>query len=172
MADKNPSPAQPVDNASSTADALVSVAGALASVVGRLEAQQPHKVPQHMALIKTPWNPSGNKDRVRLRRNTFQNGAQVVSERVSDEEITLFNKLKPGRFGTARRYVVIMKPSDRSINFVYPHATPEDRFQTTLDQKSRGLVGLLEICVNEAADRKANPVKYEKLDNGDDDDDY
>ncbi len=142
---------------------LVSAARALHDVA---DALKPARTPAHLVKIRTPWNPEGKSasERPKLRRPTMQNGAPVREFQSSDEEIELWNKLRPGRFGPNRKYVVVVRPSDRAVDLRYVNKTIEDRMAIANDHKGRGLVGLLELCVNEAEDRKKNPAKYSSED--------
>lgn len=149
-------PAAPAEDS----PALVSAVTAFTAAVERLESQTPNKVPLHKAIIRTPWNPEGKKDRLRLKRTTYQNGTRVDEKRLSEEEIGLFNQLRPGRYGPNRKYVVIVRPTDRAVELRYSNKSIEDRMANQVDAKGRGIVGILEMIVEEAADRKANPKKY------------
>ncbi len=143
---------------------LASAVNAFTAAVERLESQTPNKVPLHKFKARTPWNPEGKKDRIRLKRVTYQNGNQVDDKRLSEEEISLFNQLRPGRYGPNRKYVVIVRPSDRAVELRYSNKTFEDRLAVQADAKGRGLAGTLDMIVAEAADRKANPKRYENED--------
>jgi hypothetical protein len=116
------------------------------------------QVPLAKARIITPWNPTGKKnhERLRLTRNTYQNGARVVAERLTEEEIAAFNKLKPGRYGVDRKLVVI-KRNDGSIELRYPNRSIEERMENgklaTAKDGTTGILGILEKVNDEYAVR-------------------
>lgn len=158
-----PAPAQ--NAAEQLGNALLAATDALTAASARLESQAPVKVPMHLAIIRSPWNPEGKKgDRKRLKRPTFQNGTPLSEKTLTEEEIDLFNQLRAGRYGPDRKYVVIVRPSDRAVTLRYNNKTVEDRMAILTESKGEGITGLLKMIVAEAADRKANPKKYENED--------
>lgn len=163
-------PAQPAaapapNAAEQLGNALLASTAALTAAAERLESQAPVKVPNHLAIIRTPWNPDGKKaGRAKLKRPTFQNGTQLSEKTLTEAEIELFNQLRPGRYGTDRKYVVIVRPGDRAVTLRYNNKSIEDRMAMLSDCKGEGVTGLLKLIIAEAADRKANPAKYENED--------
>jgi hypothetical protein len=150
--------AQPAaDTPESATVALIAAANAMTDMAASMK---PHKTPDHLVLKITPWNPTGSKTRPRLKRPTLQNGNQVREYTSHDEEIELWNQLRPGRYGPNRKYAVVRRPSDGAIDFRYACKTIDDRMAIANDHKGAGLAGLLRMCVEEAADRKANPARY------------
>lgn len=167
MAESKPS----ASTADATAAALQTTADVLTSVVNRLDAQQPIKIPIQNARIPSPWNPEGKKasERTRFKRPTFQNGRQLFESTLTEQEIDLFNRLKPGRYGPDRRFVVIVRANDRAVQLRYPCKTLEERMENSAYAAGEGIAGILKKLVAEAEDRKANPAKWDRLDNGTDD---
>lgn len=83
----------------------------------------------------TPWNPTGAKDRSRVKfaRAYWQNGALIQRWQVTDEQVQQLNQLRPGRY-LDRRVEVIERASDNNgdpaaVEIRYDNATAEQRFE-------------------------------------------
>src|SRR5690606_13275297 len=75
-------------------DTLAELTGAIKALADQGRRKQ---VPVHQYTPQTPWNPSGTKRRVKLKHPAvFQNGARLNPMMLSDEEIELLNRLRPG----------------------------------------------------------------------------
>jgi hypothetical protein len=135
------------------ARSVASMAESVAKMVEHIDMQQTRQVPIQKARIKTPWNPEGKKahERPKLKGVRMQNGARLVEDRMSDEEIRAANQLTPGRYGPSRAWVVVKRKD--GIDLRYPNKTVEDRMEFKNHAKN-----FLELCTkinDEAAARKA-----------------
>lgn len=102
---------------------------------------------------KTPWTPPDGVPKVKLKRAAFQHGMEVDEEKLSNEEITLYNKLRPGRF--LNGYVFVKRRRDKGIDIDYPIKTAAQRLKLVNQFGIRNLSELLQRCISEAA----NPPK-------------
>lgn len=102
---------------------------------------------------KTPWTPKDGSPKAKLKRNAYQHGMEVDEGKLSNEEINLFNKLRPGRFMDG--IVTVTRRKDRGIDISYPVKTASQRLKLINLFGIRNLADLLAYCVNESA----NPPK-------------
>lgn len=69
--------------------------------------------------------------RVKLRRQVYMSGAKLKESFLSEEEITLLNKIQPGLYNE-QRWAVLGRSAnggDGSIDIVVPNKTQEDRIR-------------------------------------------
>jgi len=104
-----------------------------------------------------------NKRKVKLRAPFYQNGVMVRLDQLTDEQVTLINQLKPGRFNNRKWEIV--KRRDRSIDFRYPNKTVEQRMQNNM--VARDLTGMLQLILTEAETQKARRKAGEDFDDYD-----
>ena len=107
----------------------------------------------------TPWTPKDDSPRLKLKRAAFQHGMEVDPEKLSNEEIALYNKLRPGRFLDG--HVVVTRRRDRGIDIDYPVKTASQRLKLVSQFGIRNLAELLERCVSESANP---PKQVEEID--------
>ena len=133
--------------------AILGLTQTMNRMVESMDANRVQQVPLAKARIPTPWNPEGKKnhERPRLTRTTYQNGGRVVAERLTEDEIKAFNKLKPGRYGPGRAWVVV-KRADDSIELRYPNKTIEERMELGKFAVG-GIIGILNLVNAEYAER-------------------
>lgn len=101
---------------------------------------------------KTPWTPKDGSPKLALKRAAHQHGMEVDPEKLSNEEIALFNKLRPGRFMDG--IVTVTRRRDRGIDISYPVKTAAQRLKLINLFGIRNLTELLQYVVNEAANPK------------------
>lgn len=102
---------------------------------------------------KTPWTPKDGSPKLKLKRAAFQHGMEVDEEKLSNEEVALYNKLRPGRFMDG--IVTVTRRRDRGIDISYPVKTAAQRLKLVNLFGIRNLSELLAMCVAEAT----NPPK-------------
>lgn len=108
---------------------------------------------------KTPWTPKDGTPKVKLKRAAFQHGMEVDPDKLSNEEIALYNQLRPGRFLDG--VVTVTRRRDRGIDVSYPVKTAAQRLKLVNLFGIRNLGELLSMCVNEAVNP---PKQLEDLD--------
>jgi len=101
----------------------------------------------------TPWTPKDGSPKLKLRRTMYHHGIPIGS-RVSNEEIELMNKIKPGRY--CDNHVVVVKRRDKGIDIDYPVKTAAQRLKLVNQFGLRNFKELLERIVEEGS----NPTKY------------
>ena len=102
---------------------------------------------------KTPWTSKDGSPKAKLKRAAHQHGMEIDEDKLSNEEIVLFNKLRPGRF--LNGLVTVTRRRDRGIDVSYPVKTAAQRLKLVNLFGIRNLAELLTMCANEAA----NPPK-------------
>jgi hypothetical protein len=115
------------------------------------------------ATPMTPWNPDGSV-RPKLKRASFQNGARLDEGRMTAEEITLFNQIKPGLYNHKKWEVA--KGKNKGIDIRYKNKTIEQRIDLKGD--ARNLATMLRMIVTEQEARAA-AKKAGKSDDEDED---
>lgn len=133
--------------------ALQMVTEVLGRLVDKNEAGPIPQIPVARAILPTPWHPSGSKVRPELARTAYLNGHRLREIMMSDEEITLINGLRAGRYMN-RKWTVVDTDGDgnaASIQIFLPNKTEAER----LEQKSlaRNFVEVLRMIHAEMATR-------------------
>jgi hypothetical protein len=103
----------------------------------------------------TPWTPKDGSSKLKLKRKMYQHGLLIDALRVTNEEITLLNKLKPGVYMNG--WVKVIRRKDRGIDIDYPIKTASQRLRLINEHGVINFRTLLEKIVDEAK----NPKKLE-----------
>lgn len=101
---------------------------------------------------KTPWTPKDGSAKIGLKRAAFQHGMEIDPDKLSNDEIALFNKLRPGRFLDG--IVTVTRRRDRGIDVSYPVRTSSQRLKLVNQFGVRNLSELLTMCIDEAQNPK------------------
>lgn len=109
---------------------------------------------------KTPWMPTDGSPRLKMKRVFYHHGIPI-SDRVSNEEIELLNRLKPGIFCDGFVRVTLRK--DRGIDIDYPVKTASQRLKLLNVYGVRSFAELLQRVIDE----RTNPAKYRKPEDAD-----
>lgn len=125
-----------------TADQLTqSFATAVRSVI---DAVKPPKVSIADFKPVTAFNPTGARRR-RLKRTVYQNGARMNPALLTDKEIALLDKVKPGRYCEGLVTVhEVQRGGNTEVHLAYANKTLEDRM--ALKNVARNLQDMLEQC--------------------------
>lgn len=144
---------------SSSEDQVVAVArntdndtptqGQLAKAIqGLIDSAPVKRVPFAKFKTHSPFNPTGNKKR-KLSRRCYQNGFPMDIRKLHDEEISLLNQLRPGRFikglVTVRE---ILNGGNTDLHIYYANQTIDQRMANK--QEWRNLGELLKRCLDES----------------------
>jgi hypothetical protein len=103
----------------------------------------------------TPWTPKDGSPKLKLKRKSHLHGILQVESRLSNEEIDLLNKVKPGVYCDG--YVKVLRRKDRGIDIDYPVRTASQRLRLINDYGIVSFKTLLEHLVTEGV----NPKKVE-----------
>lgn len=107
-----------------------------------------------------PWVPKDGSPKLKLRRTHFQHAIRMSEENLSNEEIALLNKIRPGAYCDGNVKVILRK--DRGIDIDYPIKTASQRLRLVNQYSIVGLASLLQRIVDE----QNRPAKTaEELDN-------
>lgn len=109
---------------------------------------------------KTPWTPKEGEPRLKLRRKMYHHGI-IIGERVTNEDIDLLNKIKPGRYCDG--WVSVNVRKDRGLDIDYAVRTNSQRLRLVNQYGIRSFTELLQRLVDEAK----NPTKYRKPEDSD-----
>jgi hypothetical protein len=123
-----------------------------------VQAIETTKPPQKKTAItrkpNTPWTPKDGSPKLKLKRKMYQHGILIDEDLVSNEEVELLNKLKPGLF--LNGHVKVYRRRDRGIDIDYPIKTAAQRLKLVNQFGIRNLAELLQRCISEAE----NPAQY------------
>jgi hypothetical protein len=89
----------------------VALIESVAKIANALDEERNSQVPLHKAKIPTPFNPTGARNRPKLARPVWFNGAPLNPVFLTNEEIDLCNQLKAGRYN-GRQWQVIERTED------------------------------------------------------------
>lgn len=102
----------------------------------------------------SPWDPKDGTRKLKLKRKMYQHGIPFDEAIISNEEIDLCNKVKPGRyFGD---WVKVYRRKDHGIDIDYPVRTASQKMKSASLFKS--LTELLKGCI----EQQANPRPVEE----------
>jgi hypothetical protein len=104
--------------------------------------------------VNTPWTPKDGSPKLKLKRPAHQHGILINEDILSNEEIDLFNRLKPGDF--CNGWVKVTKRRDRGIDIDYKVKTASDKLRLLNQFGIRSISELLQRCIDEAS----NPATY------------
>jgi hypothetical protein len=102
----------------------------------------------------TPWTPKDGSPKFKLRRKVYQHGLLIDPDLMTNEEISLMNQIKPGRFLDG--WVKIFRRRDKGLEITYPIRTASQRLKLVSTFGIRNFKELLERCIEESS----NPAKY------------
>lgn len=136
----------PLSAADANTAAMLRVAESMERIVSRQEATRQLSINE--VLPNSPWNPEGKRVRAKFSRPTFLHGIDLNSLTLFEEEIELFNQLKPGRY--IDRKVEVRLTQDGSIDLSWPGAKNDARIE--MYSRFPTLASLLKAVI---AERKA-----------------
>lgn len=113
------------DRIAAALEAMLSISKNLSAQEERREATRQLGV--HEVDPVSPWNPEGKRVRKTFRRNTFMHGIALNPNTHTEEDIELFNKLKPGRY--LGRRVEVQRDAQGGINLTWAGKALDQRMQ-------------------------------------------
>lgn len=97
--------------------------------------QRGKQVPVHQAKFRTPWNPTGEPVKVKLKYPAvFMNGARLNPRMLTAEEIELLNQVRPGLYNKKKWAVTVRR--DKSIDIGYSNKTVQQRLELAREAPS------------------------------------
>lgn len=126
----------------------------VSALVQAIEATRPMVKKTALTRKKnTPWTPKDGSPRAKLKRKMYHHGL-LIGHKISNQEIELLNKVKPGVFCDG--HVKVTRRRDRGIDIDYPIKTAAQKLKLVNQFGIRSFSELLERLINEAD----NPVKF------------
>jgi hypothetical protein len=108
----------------------------------------------------TPWTPKNGDPQLKLKRKMYQHGI-LLDGKLSNEEIDLLNKVKPGVYCDG--WVKVNVRKDRGLDIDYAVRTNAQRLKLINQFGVRSFSELLTRLIDE----KANPSKYRRPEDND-----
>lgn len=109
---------------------------------------------------KTPWTPKNGEAPLKLKRKMYQHGI-LLEGKLTNEEIDLLNKVKPGVYCDG--WVKVNVRKDRGLDIDYAVRTNAQRLKLVNQYGIRSFTELLARIVDE----RANPTKYRRPEDND-----
>lgn len=106
----------------------------------------------------TPWTPKDGSPKLRLKRKFYQHGIMVDPDMVTNEQIELMNKVRPGLYMDGN--VRVVRRRDKGIDIDYAVKTAAQRLRLVNQFGIRDFNELLQRCITEAE----NPQDYAIVD--------
>ena len=106
----------------------------------------------------TPWH-KRDEVKLKLKRKMYQHGQLIDPDMVSNEEIAIMNKLRPGRYFDG--FVTVERRRDKGLNFTWPLKTPDQKMRLAMQYGAITIPQILSRCVEEAAAPKKDFVPDE-----------
>ena len=114
----------------------------------------------HGRIAKTPWTPPEGTPRSQFKRKSYHHGRAILESRVSNEEIDLMNKLKPGRY--LSNLVTVTRRKDKGIDIDYRIRTNSDRLKLV---NAHGIISFTDLLSKVIAEQSIpRPLEIEDLD--------
>jgi hypothetical protein len=111
------------------------------------------QIPINQYKAQTPWNPTGARKRATFNQPSYLNGHRLSNIMHSDEEITKFNQLKPGKY--YNRKIVVWQADtsdgDNALHLQFSNKTSEQKFEMAQLTGQRGLAAILDVILAEQA---------------------
>ncbi len=112
-----------------------------------------------------PWEPKDGTPKLRLKRRTYHHSMLIgepsePSNRLSNEEIALLNKLKPGKY--LNNFVTVSRLRNKGIDIDYPVRTNAQRLKLQSDFGIRSFQELLTRIIDEG--NRPKPAQIEDED--------
>lgn len=123
------------------------------ALVLAIQSASPQKKNAFNRKVGTPWTPRDGTPKLKLKRKMYQHGLPQDEDILSNEEIRLFNELRPGIY--LSNTVKVNRRKDRGLDISYPIKTASQRLKLINQFGIRNLTELLTLCIEESK----RPVK-------------
>jgi hypothetical protein len=130
-----------------------------AALTHAIEVARPQKKTVFSRKANTPWTPKDGSPKLKLKRKLYQHGLLLPEDRLTNAQIALANKLRPGEYCDG--FVRVTRRRDKGINITYPVKTQSNRIELVVKHGVRSLDELFKTCIEQAAMPKP-AVKYEE----------
>jgi hypothetical protein len=97
----------------------------------------------------TPWTPKDGSPKLKLKRKIYQHSLPVIEERMTNEQIALANKLRPGVYLDG--WVKVIRRRDKGIDIDYPVKSAQQRLKLSSVYGIRSFTELLQRLNDEAS---------------------
>jgi|JI10StandDraft_1071094.scaffolds.fasta_scaffold124236_4 hypothetical protein len=97
----------------------------------------------------TPWTPKDGSPKLKLKRKLFQHSIPVDEEKLTNEQIVLANKLRPGVYFDG--WVKVVRRRDKGIDIDYPVRSAQQRLKLSSVYGIRSFTELLQKINDEAS---------------------
>ena len=104
--------------------------------------------------VNTPWTPKDGSPKLKLKRAMYQHSILLDADMLTNKQIELLNKLKPGSFLDG--WVTVRRRRDKGVDIDYKIKTAAQRLRLVNQFGIRDFDELLERCIDEAN----NPTKF------------
>ncbi len=118
------------------------------ALVAAMTAVKPvEKKTEFNRKVNTPWTPKDGSKKLKLKRKMYQHGRTITAEMISNEEIALLNKVRPGVYFDG--FVKVERRRDKGVNIDFPIGSAAQRLKLVNQFGIRNLKELLERIIDE-----------------------
>lgn len=139
----------PATQPTPTPSASVGVSELATALTDAINLARPQKKTIFTRKKNTPWTPKDGSPKLALKRKFYQHGIQVLEARLTNAQISLINKLRPGNY--CDNLVRVIRRRDKGVDIDYAIKTAPQRLKLVTDYGITSLDQLLERCITEAA---------------------
>lgn len=132
-------PAAPAPNMSELAAALVQAIEITKPVAKKTIATRKRN---------TPWTPKDGSPKLKLKRKMSQHGINLLESRLTNEQIALLNKVRPGTYCDG--LVKVRRRRDKGIDLTWPMKTADQRMKLYSAFRVSVLDDILRLVIAEA----------------------
>ena len=111
--------------------------------------------------VNTPWTPKDGSAKIKLKRKMYHHGLKLDEKRLSNEEVDLLNKIKPGTYCDG--WVKVYRRKDRGLDIDYPVKTASQRLKLITTYGIASFKGMLENLIlqgNQPKKAESEEVEY------------
>jgi hypothetical protein len=128
------------------------------AIVTAIEVSRPQKKTPFNRKRNTPWTPKDGSPKLKMKRKFYHHGI-LIGDNVSNEEIALLNKLRPGSYMGG--FVRVIRRKDKGLDIDYPVKTSSQRLKLLNEFGIYSFEVLLQRCIDEAARPKVDEFASE-----------
>ncbi len=98
--------------------------------------------------VNTPWTPKDGGVKLKLKRKLYQHGLLVDEDKLTNEQIALANKIRPGTYCDG--WIRVTRRRDKGIDIDYPIRSVQQRMKLSSVYGIRSFDELLQRIIEEA----------------------
>ena len=125
------------------------LAAAFQQALGALTQQQKDEKKKTLFTRKknTPWTPKDGSPKLSLKRKLYQHSLPISEKMLTNEQVELANKIRPGVYCDG--FIKVVRRRDKGIDIDYPVKTAAQRLRLMSQYRISTFTDLLRLVVEE-----------------------